>query len=62
MHKKDKTEVKPKIEKGKLRSEQRMLKRRLKKAPTHERSELQNILYDIQKKILVISTAENQRK
>ena len=50
------------IQKGKLRSEQRMLKRRLKEAPIHERPELQNILNDIQKRILVISRAENQRK
>ena len=39
-----------------------MLKRRLKKATIHERLELQNILNDIPKKILVISRAENQRK
>ena len=64
--KKDKTEGKRpnrrQIQKGKLRSEQRMLKRRLKEAPIHERPELQNILNDIQKRILVISRAENQRK
>ena len=66
MDKKDKTEGKRpnrrQIQKGKLRSEQRMLKRRFKEAPIHERQELQNILNDIQKKILVISRAENQRK
>ena len=39
-----------------------MLKRRLKEAPSNERQELQNILNDIQKRILVISRAENQRK
>ena len=39
-----------------------MLKRRLKEAPIHERPELQNILKGIQKGILVISRAENQRK
>ena len=64
--KKDKTEEKRpnrrKIQKGKLRSEQRMLKRRLKEAPIHERPELQNILNDILKRILVISRDENQRK
>ena len=64
--KKDKTEGKRpnrrQIQKGKLRSEQRMLKRRLKEAPIHERLELQNILNDIQKRILVISRGENQRK
>ena len=48
--------------KGKLRSEQRMLKYWLKEAPIHERSELQNILNDIQERILVISRAKNQRK
>ena len=66
MDKKDKTEEKwpnrRQIQKGKLRSEQRMLKRRLKEASIHERLELQNILNDIQKRILVISRAENQRK
>ena len=66
MHKKDKTEGKRPnrqlIQKGKLRSGQRMLKRRLKEAPIHERSGLQNILNDTQKKILVISRAENLRK
>ena len=49
------------IQKGKLRSKQRMLKRQLKEAPIHERLELQNILNYI-KKILVISRSENQRK
>ena len=44
----------------KLRSQQRMLKRRLKEAPILERSGLQNILNDIQKRIL-ISKAENQK-
>ena len=39
-----------------------MLKRRLKEALSHKRPELQNILNDIQKRILVISRAENQRK
>ena len=52
-HKKDKTEGKRpngrQIQKGKLRSEQRMLKRRLKEAPIHGRVELQNILNDIKK-------------
>ena len=52
-NKKDKTEGKRpnrrQIQKGKLRSEQRMLKRRLKEAPIHERPELQNILNDIKK-------------
>ena len=66
MDKKDKTKRKwpnrQQIQKGKLRSEQRMLKRWLKEAPIHERPELQNILNDIQKRILVISRAENQRK
>ena len=66
MHKKDKTKGKrpnrPQIQKEKLRSEQRMLKHRLKEAPIHERSELQNIQNDIQKKIWVIYRAENQRK
>ena len=65
-NKKDKTEGKRpnrrQIQKGKLRSEQRILKRRLKEAPIHERPELQNILNDIKKRILVISRAENQRK
>ena len=65
-HKKDKTEEKRsnrrQIQKGKLRSEQRMLKRRLKEAQIHERLELQNILNDIQKRTLVISRAKNQRK
>ena len=64
--KKDKTEEKQpnrgQIQKGKLRSEQRMLKRRLKEAQIHERLELQNILNDIQKCTLVISRAENQKK
>ena len=66
LHKKDKTEGKRpnrrQIQKEKLRSAQRMLKRRLKEVPIHEKPELQNILNDIQKKILVISRAENQRK
>ena len=62
MYKKYKTEGKRpnrrQIQKGKLISEQRMLKRRLKEAPIHERSELQNILNDIKKKkILMISRA-----
>ena len=65
-HKKDKTEGKRpnrrQIQKGKLRSEQRMLKRQLKEAPIHERLELQTILNDIQKRIFVISRTENQRK
>ena len=39
-----------------------MLKRRLKEAPILERLELQNIVTDIQKRILVISRAKNQRK
>ena len=39
-----------------------MLKNRLKEAPIYMRPELQNILNDIQKRILVISRAENQRK
>ena len=39
-----------------------MLKSQLKEAPIHERLELQNILNDIQKRILVISRAGNQRK
>ena len=39
-----------------------MLKRRLKDAPIHERPEIQNILNDIKKRILVISRAKNQRK
>ena len=64
--KKDKTEGKRlnrrQIQKGKLRSEQRMLKCRLKEAPIHGRPELKNILNDIQKRILVIFIAENQRK
>ena len=38
-----------------------MLKRRLKEVPVHERPELQNILNDIQKRILEISRKENQR-
>ena len=65
-HKKEKNEGKrpnrQQIQKGKLRSEQRMLKCRLKVAPIHERVELQNILNDIQNRILVISRAKNQRK
>ena len=64
--KKDKTEAKrpnrQQIQKRKLRSEQRILKRRLKEVPIHERPELQNILNDIQKRILVFSRAENQGK
>ena len=39
-----------------------MLKRRLKETPIHERPELQNILNDIQKRILENSRAENQGK
>ena len=66
MHQKDKTKEKwpnrRQIQKGKLRSEQRMLKCQSKEAPIHDRLELQNILNNIQKKILVISRAENQRK
>ena len=39
-----------------------MLKCQLKEALIHERLELQNILNDIKKRILVISRVENQRK
>ena len=50
-NKKDKTEeIRPnrrKIQKGNLRSEQKMLRHRLKNAPIHENLELQNILNDI---------------
>ena len=60
MHKKDTTNRRQ-LQKGKLRSEQRMLKCRLKEAPIHEKFELQNILNVIQKRILVICRAENQR-
>ena len=66
MNKKGKTEEKrpnrEQIQTGNLKSEQRMLKGRLKVAQIHERVELQNILNCIQKRILVISRAENQRK
>ena len=64
--KKDKTKGKrPKrqeLQKRKLRSEQTMLKCQLKETPSHERPELQNILNDIQKWILVVTRAENWRK
>ena len=65
-HKKDKTEeIRPnrrQIPTGKLRSKQKMLRHRLRNAPIHERLELQNILNDIQKRNLLISRTENQRK
>lgn len=49
------------IQKGK-KKEQRIVKRRLKETPIHERAGLKNLLKDIKARILVTSRAEDQRK
>ena len=50
------------IQKGRLRAEQRMLKRRLKESPPQEQLGIENLLEDLKKRILIISRAENARK
>lgn len=51
-----------KIQKGKLRTKQRVVKRRHKEAPIYEKANLKDLLNDIKTMILVISRDENQRK
>ena len=49
-------------QKGKLRADQRQLKKRLKEAPENEKQGIQELLCDVKKKILTLSRAENLRK
>lgn len=50
------------MKKGKLRSEQRLLKRRLKESHLQEKEGILILLNEIKQEILKISRAENQRK
>ena len=50
------------VQKGKIKAELRRLKQHLKEVPFHQRTDLQDLINDLRKKILVTSRAENLRK